>query len=95
MPPSLPLLGYVPEPHQADWLRLSMTTFGERVASFLPDHFESYARIFHPFGHGSGTEVPAPTWQELPAVRGSRYRCHGHLVSRGPTGSLQRTGPRS
>ncbi len=74
MLPSLPLLDYAREPHQADWLRLSMTTFGESVASFLPGHFEAYARIYHPFGHGSGTAVPAPTWHELAASAGVDLR---------------------
>jgi hypothetical protein len=62
-PPSLPLLEYEREPRAADWLRESMTTFALGVRSFLPDRFEAYARVHHPFEHGrDGTLHP---WREV------------------------------
>jgi hypothetical protein len=73
-PPLLPLLEYVREPQAADWLRASMTTFAESVASFLPGHFEAYVRIYHPFGYGNETAAPAPSWRELAAATGVELR---------------------
>lgn len=69
LPPSLPRLEYLREPQAADWLRTSVTTFAESVASFLPGHFEAYARVHHPFG-GSGAAAPATSWRELYAAEG-------------------------
>ena len=63
VPPSLPLLEYERDPRAADWLRESMTTFARGVKSFLPEGFEAYARVHHPFEHGrDGTLHP---WREL------------------------------
>lgn len=73
-PPLLPLLEYVREPSAVDWLRASLITFGESVASFLPGHFEAYARIYHPFGYGNGTGPRAPSWRELSAAAGIELR---------------------
>ncbi len=69
-PPSLPLLEYVQHPRAANWLCTSVTTFWENVASFLPGHFEAYARIYHPFGYGNPTAVHVPSWRELSASAG-------------------------
>ena len=73
-PPLLPLLEYVREPQAADWLCTSVTTFSESVASFLPGHFEAYARIYHPFGYGAPPGTDAPSWRELPAAVGVDLR---------------------
>src|SRR5882672_11612093 len=46
--PTLPLLEHVRDLQPAEWLRSSITTFARNVASFLPGHFEAYARLHHP-----------------------------------------------
>ena len=73
-PPSLPLLEYTVETGAADWLRASPTTFAERVASFLPGHFDAYARIHHPFDNDDGSHGAARTWRELTARAGGELR---------------------
>lgn len=60
-----PGLVAVRDPEAARWVRESITTFGASVASFLPGHFEAYARVFHPF---DGSE--SFTWRELAAREG-------------------------
>jgi hypothetical protein len=69
-PPSLPLLEYVPQPREADWMPTSVSTFGEGLVSFVPGHFEAYARVYHPFEYGNGTAAPARSWRELAAAAG-------------------------
>jgi hypothetical protein len=64
-PLSLPLLQHVRTLDAADWLRESLTTFAQSVASFLPGDFEAYARLYHPWQGGKGTP---PTWRELAAA---------------------------
>ena len=66
--PSLPLLEPVREPAATAWLRTSMTTFARDVASFLPGHFEAYARVYHPAEFNAGTSFPAPPWRALAAA---------------------------
>jgi hypothetical protein len=67
--PPLPLLEHLREPGAADWLHASMTTFAESVASFLPGHFEAYARIHHPFDDArAGTPR---SWRELLSAAGA------------------------
>jgi hypothetical protein len=73
-PPTLPLLEYAGETGAADWLRASLTTFAERVASWLPGHFDAYVRIYHPFATGGESPVAAPTWRELAALAGRELR---------------------
>ncbi len=48
-----------------------MTTFARSVASFLPGHFESYARVYHSFEYNDGTVSEAPAWRELAAAAGA------------------------
>jgi hypothetical protein len=63
---SLPLLQHVRTLEAADWVRESLTTFAQSVASFLPGDFEAYARLYHPWQGGDGTSAPPPpTWREL------------------------------
>jgi hypothetical protein len=73
-PPTLPLLEYAGETNAADWLRASLTTFAERVASFLPGHFDAYVRIHHPFDDTGGSPDTALTWRELAALAGRDFR---------------------
>src|SRR3954463_9910720 len=73
-PPTLPLLEYAGETGAADWLRTSLTTFAERVASVLPDHFDAYVRIYHPFQSDGESSIAAPTWRELTALAGRALR---------------------
>lgn len=54
-----------------DWLRASLTTFAESVASLLPGTFEAYARLYHPWQSNDGTSVPPPTWREIAAAAGA------------------------
>lgn len=68
--PVLPLLAHVADFRPADWLRGSLTTFAERVASFLPGHFEAYARVYHPFENGGGSPPAASRWRDLAAAAG-------------------------
>ena len=46
--PPLPLLTHVTDSRAGDCLKASITSFAETVASFLPGHFEAYARLNHP-----------------------------------------------
>ena len=62
--PAGSLLEYVPDAAPADWLRESMLTFGESVSSFLPGHFEAYARLHHPSEHGAGAGRAGSFWRE-------------------------------
>jgi hypothetical protein len=65
------LLQHVRTLDAADWLRESLTTFAQSVASFLPGSFEAYARLYHPWQSGDGTSAAAPpTWGELAAAAG-------------------------
>ena len=73
-PPSLPLLEHICEPRPADWLRMSMTTFAESVASFLPGHFEAYARVYHPFEYDDDSAAATSSWRELSAAAGADPR---------------------
>ena len=73
-PPVLPLLEYLRDSEAADWLRTSVATFWESVASFLPGHFEAYARIYHPFGDGAPPGTHAPSWREMVATVGVELR---------------------
>ena len=68
--PPLPLLEHVSTLQATDWLRASMTTFAQSVGSVLPGHFESYARVYHPFQYNDGNTTEAPTWRELAAAAG-------------------------
>jgi hypothetical protein len=96
-PPILPLLEYAGETGAADWLRASLTTFAERVASFLPGHFDAYVRIHHPFDDGSGSPATALSWRELAARVGRDLRdpavfadfaLHGVPNMQAPVGTL-------
>lgn len=72
--PVLPLLCHVTSLGPAAWLQESLTTFAERVGSFLPGHFGAYARLHHPFEFG-GLDPAAPgTWPELAARHGREVR---------------------
>ena len=63
-----------------EWLRRSVVTFGVDVGSFLPDHFEAYARIDHadPDGRWEGSLprslVPALI-EHLGGATGTRDEC--------------------
>jgi hypothetical protein len=66
--PTLPLLEHVRDLQPAEWLRSSITTFARNVASFLPGHFEAYARLYHPLESSDGSEGPAPSWRVAAAA---------------------------
>jgi hypothetical protein len=68
--PALPLLRHETSLAPAAWLQRSLTTFAERVGSFLPGHFAAYARLHHPFEIGGAPPVAPGTWQELAARYG-------------------------
>ena len=94
-PPTLPLLEYLGESGAADWLRASLTTFGRRVASFVPGHFDAYVRIHHPFEDGDGPL--ARTWRDLTAlagrdphdpVRADDFALYGVPNAQAPVGTL-------
>jgi hypothetical protein len=68
VPPTLPLIEHVRDLQPAEWLQSSMTTFGKSVASFLPGHFEAYARLYHPLQINNGSDGPAPTWRVAAAA---------------------------
>ncbi len=69
--PALPLLTHLRSLEPADWLRASMTTFAESVASLLPGGFEAYARLYHPWEPNNDASGPPPTWRELAAAAGT------------------------
>lgn len=71
-PPALPLLEYVDGTDETEWLRNSLTTIAEHVASILPGDFEAYVRIYHPFV--SQGQLHALSWRELAARAGKELR---------------------
>ena len=81
--PILPLLEHARDLRPAEWLQASMVTFATSVASFLPGHFEAYARLRHPIEINDGSEGPAPTWRAV------------HMDERGVVESLRRFVPDS
>jgi len=52
------------------WLEASLTTFGRTVASYLPGHFDAYARLYHPFEQTGATPLPSTRWRELAGLAG-------------------------
>jgi hypothetical protein len=63
-----------------EWLRRSMVTFSADVGSFLPDHFEAYARIDHhdPDGRWEGSlpkPLVPPLIEHLGAATTTRADC--------------------
>lgn len=94
-PPVLPLLEYRWEAEAAGWLRTSMTTFWESVASFLPGNFEAYARIYHPFDSCTPPGTRAPSWSEIAAAAGITVcdlETAMKLASQGAAGEQAQTG---
>lgn len=85
----LPLLTHAQDLAPAEWLRTSMTTFGKGVVSFLPGHFEAYARVFHPFVHGQDELRGVCTWRELAAD------AHVDLMVRDLFGAVEEFAPDS
>jgi hypothetical protein len=69
-----PLLEHAPDPLATAWLQASMTTFAERVASFLPGPFAAYARVYHPVEYNDGTTAAPPAWRELAAAADADLR---------------------
>ena len=69
-PPRLPTLEYVGNPQVAEWLRLSMTSFAESVASILPGQFAAYARIYHPFEFHGSDLIQVSSWRALSNAAG-------------------------
>lgn len=95
--PALPLLRHETNLGPAAWLQQSLTTFAERVGSFLPGHFPAYARLHHPFEPGGQTGAAPATWRELAARYGRELRdagaaeafaCDGVPDAQAPTGTL-------
>jgi hypothetical protein len=72
--PALPLLRHETSLKPAAWLQQSLTTFAERVGSFLPAHFPAYARLHHPFEFGDLTLAAPSTWHELATWYGRELR---------------------
>jgi hypothetical protein len=72
--PTLPLLRHETTLDSAAWLQRSLTTFAERVGSFLPDHFAAYARCNHPFEFNGLTPATPGTWAALAARHGRDLR---------------------
>jgi hypothetical protein len=66
--PTLPLLEHVSDLRPAEWLQSSITTFAKNVASFLPGHFEAYARLYHPLEINNGSAGPPPSWRVAAAA---------------------------
>lgn len=64
----LPFLTHIDDLAPAAWLRESMTTFGIGVKSFLPGHFEAYARLFHPLVPPHKRTDPPLTWRAAAAA---------------------------
>jgi len=72
--PELPLLRHETSLGAAGWLQQSLTTFAERVGSFLPGRFSGYARLYHPFEFGGLTPAAPGTWHELATRYGRELR---------------------
>lgn len=54
----------------ADWLVERMTTFGENVASIIPEGFDAYVRLFHP-AYQDDVAGPTPIrWSEIARATG-------------------------
>jgi hypothetical protein len=93
-PPVFPLVSYLAEGSEAEWVQAAMTTFARSVASFVPGHYEAYARVYNPFG-GHGNEDDAVSWGDLLAPD-DRYLRDGilaaELADHGPGGAQVETG---
>lgn len=65
--PSLPLLTHLTRLDDTVWLRESLTTFAESVASFLPGCLPAYTRLSHVIGGDDGvSNAQAPAEGILP-----------------------------
>lgn len=58
----------------ADWLRSRrIETAYPQVANILPEGYDSYLRVFHPFEPWGERRVPPPTWRQLAQEAGAHY----------------------
>lgn len=57
----------------AEWVREKMTSFADSVGSFLPDHFEAYARLYHQTEPRERGEGPPVMWRDLAAREGVAF----------------------
>src|SRR5215471_6353378 len=55
----------------AEWFSSTLEPWGRhRLASFMPDGYESYVRIFHPFELWGGGTTTYRSWSDVAAERG-------------------------
>jgi hypothetical protein len=100
LPPDIELSA---DTSEADWVVSRLRPWDEnriRVASFMPDAFERYARVLHPAGAGGG-ESRGIAWSEVasrlskpfhPDVQLQELAGYGHLSRHPVLGNIQ---PRS
>ncbi len=69
----------------ADWIRPHLRTGLVDTASIIPEGFEAYCRIFHPWDTGTGR---AMSWAEVAAENGRvvHSEMQAHMISR-PSGT--------
>jgi hypothetical protein len=64
---------FVPDVSAADWFIANLEPWvlgeGVRLASFMPEGFEAYVRVFHPFRDRDRSGSPTP-WSEVAAAAG-------------------------
>src|SRR5687768_12183975 len=98
--PSFPLVSYLPTGGEGEWLREAMTTFAQRVASFLPGDFECYVRVLNPFESHDASGPRTMSWREsLPAdevypvdpARAAEWALRGPGGAQALTGALHRS----
>ena len=54
----------------ADWVVDRVRTFGENVASIIPEGFEAYGRLFHPAHRREGETLVPVRWSEVAEATG-------------------------
>jgi len=55
-----------------DWLVKSITTFAKDVSSYVPGHFDAFAKVYHPISNHDVEPVRTLRWQEVVPDQGER-----------------------
>lgn len=67
----------------ASWIQSRLHPFGKDVASFIPEGFAAYARVFHPPSHRTpeGNQIPV-RWRDIAAANNRTIAAEMQLLNR-------------